>query len=248
MTDLTGQKALDYNTELRQGNIPGSSQVRLTATTADVGGVSRVVWNGGTEYVFNYVNIGEEWEIVSADPNDTIAGTGAQKITLIYVKSDFTRVVEEFDLNGATVTITGTDKLTVNEAFVSQIGTPGGAPAGDILVRKAGGGDLRSIIMAGINIAEDGILQVPAGFTWLLTDATPITTKGGDAGFLLEATKGENGIWIPLAAVSVYQNVITIPISTIDIEEKSLVRIVGESSQDGNTGIVELVFTQVENT
>lgn len=248
MTDFRGQKALDYNTELRQGNISGSSQVRLTATTADVGGVSREVWNGGVGYVFNYANAGEQWEIVSTDPNDTIAGTGAQKITLIRVKDDFTVIIQEFDLNGGTVAIAGSDNLTVNESFVSQIGTPGGAPAGNILVRKAGGGDLRSVIMAGINIAEDGILQVPAGFTWLLTSATPITIKGGDAKFLLETTTGENGIWIPRAAVAIYQNVITIPISTIDITEKSLIRVVGESSEDGNTGVVELVFTQVENT
>ncbi len=248
MTDLTGQKALDYSTELRQDNIPGSSLVRLTATTLNLDNEQQVVWSGTGEYIFNYANIGETWEIFSSDANDTIAGTGAQKITLNYIKSDFTKVIEEFDLNGGTVAIPNADKLTVNLAFVSQIGTPGGAPAGDIIVRKSGGGLERSLIMAGINIAEDGVLQVPAGFTWLLTGATPFTVKGGDASFILESTTGEDGIWIPKAAVSVYQNVISIPVNTINIVEKSLIRVLGSSTNANTAGVVELVFTQVENT
>lgn len=248
MTDFTRQKALDYNTELRTGKIPGSSLVRLTATTQTLSEVSDEVWNGSSSYVFNYANAGETHEIFSTDANDTLGGSGAEKITIDYITDDFVNVIEEFELNGATVAIPDANKLTVNRAFVSQIGTAGGGPAGDIIIRKAGGGDERALLMKGINISEDGILQVPAGFTWLLTGATPITVKGGDASFLLETTTGEDGIWIPQAGVSVYQNVHNLPINTINIVEKSLVRVLGSSTNDGTVGVVELIFTQVENS
>lgn len=248
MPDFTGQKALDYNTELRTGNIPGSSQIRLTASTSDLGGISREIWGGSTNYVFNYDNIGEEWEVFSSSANDTLGGSGAEKLSFITVLDDFTIVTEEVELNGGTVLLSGSNRLTLNDARVSQIGTKGGFPDGDIIIRKSGGGDERGIIPAGINIARDGILQVPAGFTWLFENAVPITSKGKDATFLLESTTGEDGIWIPRAIISVYQDVVSVPVSTINFEEKSLVRACGISSNEGTIGVVELVFTQRQNT
>lgn len=246
MTDFTGQKALNYDTELRQGRIPGQSLVRVSAITESAGVVRRAVWGGSGEYIFDYTNPGEAWEIVSTSANDTVGGSGAEEVTLIIIKDDYTQTTKTVTLDGLTpVPVLIDDNQTINDFYVSAI-TPGSYSDGDIICSVVGG-DERGIIKAGKNRADDGIAQVPLGFTWLLNSAVVNSGKGGDGRFIVETASNINGVWLERAILSLYQGAEQIPVKSINVPEKNFIRVSVVSKNESTNAILDLVFIQEQN-
>lgn len=106
-------------------------------------------------------------EISSTSANDSIAGTGAQKIEVKCVRQDFTEETYEIDMNGLTAVTTPVPCLYINRMIVSQAGS-GKTNAGDIIASQSVSGiDLRQI-PAEISVTQSCLYVVPKGYTALI--------------------------------------------------------------------------------
>ncbi len=108
----------------------GSAVINKYGANLDIDAGPEDIWaNGG---LFPFLDAGIEMDIVFANAADTIAGTGAQKVELIYYLTDNTRVVQTFDSNGGTVPLAADVKI-VTRGKVVQSGT-GNKNAGKISI------------------------------------------------------------------------------------------------------------------
>jgi len=243
MTDLTKQKALDFDSEVLNGNIPGKSYVRLTAQTADLPQTIDVVGNVGLNFDFNFSLSSETWVVVSDSPDDTFGGTGVQTIEILLIDDNLQLITKTVNMNGTTDVPIPIDNNVFSQGIRCILIDPGEASAGKITLKKTTG-EIRSVIMPGTNRSSDGVALVPEGFTWALKNATPNTAKGDDGTFLLQSTTGTDGIFLDVAAISIYQGAVSLVVKTVKIEENSLMRIIAYSSNPNSFGLVELVFLQ----
>lgn len=122
------------------------------------------LWEGPTgTYVFPAAAI--QMQVVSTSANDTLAGTGAQKIHIHYLDNNYAPQSTQVNLNGVTpVLTTPTNILRINGFHLTQVGT-GGTSAGNISLQSVGGGVTYSFISSGYNSSRQAIYTVPAGKT-----------------------------------------------------------------------------------
>lgn len=115
---------------------------------------------------------GESLEVVSADPSDAAAGSGAQQVKLLVVLDDGTTSILTGVLNGTTAAAVAgaTTVAAVLDAWCTAFGA-GGTNAGAITVRKVAAGGDRLKIAAGRKRAAPGHFRVPEGFEFVLQGA-----------------------------------------------------------------------------
>lgn len=112
------------------------------------------------------------FEVVSSSALDTnTAGVGARTVSIWGVDANFNEVTEVIALNGITPVVGAVLFYRVNSVVVA---TAGGAKTnvGTILVRDAGAGTTRSMIVLGQGRSEVGVFTVPAGHKMLATGWT----------------------------------------------------------------------------
>lgn len=112
---------------------------------------------------------------ISTDADDTLAGAGAQQITVIYLDSNWVEQTDVIDMNGATEsTDTITDVLRLYRVFVSRSGTyatqSAASQQGTITVRVSGAGETWAVLETvatgfGVGQSQIGAYTVPAGYT-----------------------------------------------------------------------------------
>lgn len=173
----------DYFSEVNKGNIPGEALVPvLGSIESTAGGGTFEDWRylGGT---MSRAASAETWEIVSTDPNDTAAGTGARTVVVPTLDANYVRGSQIVTLNGTTpVTLAGTHIRPGNGAAVVTVGSSG-VNAGDIKIRKAGttiDADVRMLLPAGQCLSKDAHYTVPAGKTAYVVQATYFYPKNED--------------------------------------------------------------------
>lgn len=147
---------------LAAANVVNNAEVwQFFADNATVG-TSLEGINAGNATQVHPVILGADIDVVSADGADTLAGTGAQKVTVKYLDSNFAAQSEELDMAGATeVELTDQNITFINEAYVSQTGT-GLASAGAITIADVTGGGVHGIIDAGATRMGSTKFMVPA--------------------------------------------------------------------------------------
>jgi len=183
-------------------------------------------------------------EIVSDSANDTIAWTGAQKVTIYYLDSDYIEHTEEVELDGITpVLTTATDIFRINGFKVSQVGTTLYAE-GNIDLRDTTDTPIYSRIEAGYNSARDFFYTVPANKTLYITDimySAGATVSGRNCRFTLIADYDiesntslvSKGLFMSVCELSLQdqtiQSILDIPIR---LPEKTtvLIRVLGDGS------------------
>lgn len=81
------------------------------------------LWAGPTaNYVFP--TVGQQMRFVSTSANDTLSGTGVQKMHIHYLDSNYVPHVETVDMNGTTpVNTVATDIFRINSMHAMQVGT-----------------------------------------------------------------------------------------------------------------------------
>lgn len=148
-------------------NIPGSHDQDVdTAQLGDLSDIPAVVTipnPGGTAL-----------SIVSSSVNDTIAGSGAQKVTVFYLNDDFLQTFKTVDMNGQTAVPLGlSDIQNVEYTHTSQVAVLGGVAAGNIsLVDTATGTIVYEYIKAGNNQSTSARWTVPDNGFGILFDWT----------------------------------------------------------------------------
>lgn len=154
-------------------------------------------WDGPTSlYVFPTTPI--QMRVVSSSVNDTLAGTGTQKLEIHYLDTDYLEQTEIVNMNGTTpVNTVATNILRINRVHTKQIGT-NGTPVGNISVTNTAGTVTYGYLTAGLNIARQAIYTVPAGKTLYVTkwQASSGSTGNHFCQTVLRATS-EYGVRLP---------------------------------------------------
>ena len=157
------------------GAIDGVGAVHKFGKTFTATAAYTDVWVTGGVYAWPQAAV--TMEAISASGNDTAAGSGAQKIIIQGLDSDFNPVSEEITMNGLGATTATTQTFRrVNRAYVSESGTYGsttaGSNAGIITVRISGAGATQLKInfadSVGVGQTQVARYTVPAGYKAVL--------------------------------------------------------------------------------
>ena len=151
------------------GAIDNWSRVSKFGRNADIDtAAAEDVWTPGG--VRTWLTAAVTLEAISADANDTAAGSGAQIITVQGLDGNFAEVEEDITMNGlGASSATSSSFIRVNRAFVKQVGTYHGNNAGTITIRTSGGGATQADIVAGYGQTEQTHYSLPTGKTAILS-------------------------------------------------------------------------------
>ena len=120
------------------------------------------VWEGPT-CIYVFPAAAQQMALSSASANDTLAGTGCQKVQVHYLDNGYHPQSEIISLNGVTaVNTVATNILRINLLHCIQVGS-GGTAAGAISLKNVTGTVTYDIISAGFADARQSIYTVPAG-------------------------------------------------------------------------------------
>lgn len=160
----------DYLIEVAKGLHSDSSIVYKTGRN---GAISTALVPIASSALYQTPTAAVGLEIVSSAANDTSAGSGAQKVTVVGLDASFVEQSQEITMNGTTPVAIGTSLIRVYDIYVSEAGTYGttgvGANTGTITVRVASVGATWGIIdligAYGRGEAQIGCYTVPSGKT-----------------------------------------------------------------------------------
>ena len=158
----TYQQIIRRNTGLEpdQNNRTSVSYIdSLTTTFQDV-------WGGGGVMVLP--TGAETYELVSANANDTAAGTGARSVLVETLDASGIIQSQIVATNGGTATVTGTH--TFPRSIIVIDSGSNQTNVGDITLQVAGGGNVRSVIIADEGLSKDSHYKVPLNAEFHITD------------------------------------------------------------------------------
>lgn len=154
----------DFNSSVSFGLVPRYTRAFGIGYNPDVdtGTTPEDAW--GTNGLYPWLPTLTNLEVVSTSALDTSAGTGARTVTVATLVGDYVSSPQVITLNGLTAVPIPTQAIRINGARCLTAGSVG-TNVGDIIIRDAGGGTVRGIILAGFGTARQAPYTVPAGFT-----------------------------------------------------------------------------------
>lgn len=188
-------------------------------------GAQEDVWAaGGTK---SYLTSAETMDVVSSDAADDLGSTGAEKITIEGLDSNWNEVSETITMDGVTP-VTGTQTfIRVNRAYCTQVGS-GGVNAGNITISATSAGHTESYIPLNEGQSLQAIYSVPANYDFYITGFYFNNAKGDDSIIRIykrETTNGTHDSWRVQRILANFQSHIRINLSAwIKTNEKSDVR------------------------
>lgn len=244
---------LDFLLEVNKGNVEGHSMLGVVSSNAAVGTSFTDIWSGGGDMV--YPTVGETLEVVSDDANDTIAGSGAQKVSIITLDSSGDPQVSVVDMNGLTpVTVAGgAIHFNTNRFVVSQSGTVRGRNAGNITLRVVSAGATRAVIPFNASKGLEGSsfnshFTVQNGTTAFWIQSTIFPPKGEDINVRSMFQLGGAGQFFVGGVSSSYQTGIVYPFKTgLGLPEGSNFLMQAQSTNAGSFVTIVTEFLIVEN-
>lgn len=171
--------SMPYLFDIAEGNVTNHKPFTKLGINLDVGATEEdIITQGGTYY---WIPTATALEVVSSNANDTVAGTGVQKVKVTYLDADYSEASEILDMNGVTpVPLTDTTILRVNSIRAVQVGS-GGMSAGTIDCRTVIGTHIVRSIAAGYTRDRGLTYTVPLGKTLYVTSiavSSGYTTSG----------------------------------------------------------------------
>ena len=182
--DAIATRPSDYATEVASGRREGVTGIHIIGNNSTIGTTFELLAAiGGAPWM--PLTSAESWEIVSADANDTAAGTGAQSVTIVGINASGDEATEVIAMNGTTaVPVPGT-WLSVNRLYVDLAGT-GLKNAGAITLQVSGGGAARAQIIAGESRARLGHYKAPSTCKLYLNSFRVLSDKPSGSATTLE--------------------------------------------------------------
>jgi len=181
---------------------PNKTRGFVFGRAPDVDNVRVDLWEGSlsaygpsTTYVFP--TVAQQMTIVSASANDTLAGTGVQKIMIHYLDNNYAVQTETVSMNGTTpVNTAATNILRINGVHSIQAGTLGRAD-GNIALTNTAQTITYAFVLAGNNTARQAVYTVPAGVTGYINhwQASSGSTGSHFCQTILQATTHDGVIW-----------------------------------------------------
>jgi hypothetical protein len=140
--------------DVAKGLVSGERLIRVHGRRNNIAGSEEDVWPGGelgTPVVIKtFPTSASALSVVSDNSADTATGTGAQRLVIVGLDSDWREIAENIALNGTTSVSTTQTFLRVNDAYVERAGS-GAKNAGIISVTHSG--NLQAVIVAGAGSA-----------------------------------------------------------------------------------------------
>lgn len=185
--------AMPYLYDIAEGNVTDHTPFYKLGYNGDVGSTEEDIITAGGVYPWIAAGAGIALEVVSTSGDDTLAGTGVQKVRVSFLDADYAAKTEIISLAGATpVPLVDTTVLRVNALRATQTGT-GLVAAGEITCRLVGGAaTVYRTITTGYTRGRGLAYTVPLGKTLYLTS---ITVSSG------HTTSGKVVRWIGRAQV-----------------------------------------------
>lgn len=216
MTDFSSGLQKNFIDAVARGEVTGWKFERKFAF-ANVGTTEQPIWEGGGTYEF--VDTPEDVNIVSDDINDTIAGTGAQKVKVIGLNNGVI-TTEIIDLNGTTpVTLVNQydfiHRMLVVQAgsvapVISAIAGSQGA-AGTITTTGVTSSAVRAVIVGKTGGSLQGMIRVPTGEEWQIHDVTVTAGKGQEVSIFSYIRVPGSNVFITIAEGQLLQTGTIIP-------------------------------------
>lgn len=111
---MTGGVPLDVTRTLRiEGHNPSIAG----------GGIWHDIWEGGATTIPEPSAAGQQVDIVSANANDTLLGTGCQQVRIDYLNSSNQLLTEIVDLTGGTTQTVATDITDIIDFYAVSVGS-----------------------------------------------------------------------------------------------------------------------------
>ena len=157
----------DYHTEVALGR-------RAQAETWNKFGYNEDIDTGSSPEViaayggtFQYITSGETLDIVSSNADDTLLGTGAQRILIWGVDENWEEQQEVVEMNGTSTVTTVTQWIGINRVAIFKAGT-GAKNAGDINLKATVSGVTLAEVPTGEGTTQQMVFYVPANSQFLL--------------------------------------------------------------------------------
>jgi len=154
----------DYFIEVGKGNITGSKIITLAGVNDDISD-SDVIY-GDISQIPSVLALpipdGIQLELISSDGNDTILGTGIQKVEIHYLDATtFNEATEIVEMNGTeAVETNGTNFGNIQWIHALEVGS-NGTSAGNISLQNVGGGTIYEYIKQGGNQSLTARYTIP---------------------------------------------------------------------------------------
>jgi hypothetical protein len=146
---------------LASGEVNGWTTNRKFGTNALVGTTLEPIWAASIG-TLPFLESAGTLSISSADDDDRSGGTGARTLTIFGLDDSFASLSEVVTLDGGTVVVSANSYCRVFRAFVSEIGTYGGANEGLITVVASTDGRLMATVSAGEAQTQQAIFTTSA--------------------------------------------------------------------------------------
>lgn len=173
-----------YN--IQRGVVPGYTYKQRHAYSSEVSATFfSCMWNIAPPTTYNFLLASQTLQISSTNANDTAAGTGARTVLIEGLDSNYDQISETISLNGTAGVTTANSYFRINSLTTQTYGTDK-RNRGDIYLGSgviiAGVNSIpHSLIVAGANISEIGVLTVPRGYTFILYDYNVAVSAGKEA-------------------------------------------------------------------
>jgi hypothetical protein len=154
---------IPFDVTVNRGTVTGWRTFRKFGENPDVDAGTEEMWPLGT--VRTLPTSAAVASTVSSDAADDLGSTGAEKIMIEGLDSNYVEVSEEVTLNGVGAVTTTQTFLRVNRAYITQAGT-GLVNAGNITVSV--GGNAQAYIGAGEGQTLQSSYSVPAGHSVII--------------------------------------------------------------------------------
>lgn len=170
---------MPYLYDIAEGNISDHKSFSKYGVVSGVNNTLVDVWEyGSTTALYVFPTSAAKMRVVSSNSNDTIAGSGAQKIKIEGLIAGYVETFETISMNGTGVVETVNSFLRINKVYVSQ----GAAAAGQINVyHLTNATPIYAIISAGYTQSRQLIYTVPTGKNLYITSVRVSSGAGGNA-------------------------------------------------------------------
>ena len=192
-----------WELNVSRGKVRGAFHVIKFGNNDDIDGSMESVWDAGGLYPWSSFTSAGTVVLTSSDTEDDedkgggVAGTGAHKVVIEGLDSDYNLVTDTLITNGASTRTSTVEFLRVFRAYVSEAGTTG-TNEGTLTITK-GGVTVAQIKTAGSPTASGlgqtfmSVYTVPAGYTGYIYQFNASTAKADGDIFLMQ--REQNATW-----------------------------------------------------
>jgi len=167
---------VDWATKIANGNLSESKVIHKFGSNPDVGVTMEDIWSTGG--VYTWLQTAVQLEAISTSTDDTLTGSGAQKLVVEGLDANFNEVSSTINMNGTSASTATTQTFKrVHRAYVSQTGTYQSttltaSQAGTITIRTSSAGATHITLgsSGGTYMGQSEVARytIPAGYTAFL--------------------------------------------------------------------------------